>query len=402
MPKVLTAPFCDKVRPPESGRAEYRDAALPGFRFRVTTKGARSFSLLYRSPVDRRQRRLTWPYPAYSLSKARDEAQAAVRAIKRGEAPDAERRKHLPAELPVTVGDLCDHYINRHLKKHVRRWQPARGEIENNVRPHLGKIRLDQIERGHVRQMLAAIEPVYPVAANRALQRCRAVFNWGMGEDLVETNPTLGIRKPAREIPRSRVLSDNEIAAVWKAAEALKYPCREITRILALTGQRRDDVRLMHWSEIDLRMANWSISAERYKGRHAHLVPLTANLVAMLEDMPFRDRQGYVFSSSGGETPTGNFAKPKRALDAASGVTGWTWHDLRRTLRTGLSRLGIRPDVAERVIGHSVGGKLGETYDLYEYRAEKLAALEAWAAHVKRVVSGTAADNVVSLRETGA
>ena len=122
----------------------------------------------------------------------------------------------------------------------------------------------------------------------------------------------------------------------------------------------------------------------------------------MLEDMPFRDRQGYVFSSSGGETPTGNFAKPKRALDAASGVTGWTWHDLRRTLRTGLSRLGIRPDVAERVIGHSVGGKLGETYDLYEYRAEKLAALEAWDAHVKRVVSGTAAGNVVSLRETGA
>ncbi|MEE8562654.1 MAG: hypothetical protein V3S92_03445 [Alphaproteobacteria bacterium] len=100
----------------------------------------------------------------------------------------------------------------------------------------------------------------------------------------------------------------------------------------------------------------------------------------------------YVFSPGGEEIPYGNLVKPKRALDAASGVTAWIWHDLRRTLRTGLSRLGIRPDISERVIGHSVGGKLGETYDLYEYRAEKLGALEAWAAYVETVVSGTAAD----------
>ena len=92
-----------------------------------------------------------------------------------------------------------------------------------------------------------------------------------------------------------------------------------------------------------------------------------------------------------------NVTKPKRAIDTASEVTGWTWHDLRRTLRTGLSRLGTRPDVSERVIGHAVGGTLGQTYDTHEYRGEKLAALEAWGEHVMAVVEGREAENVVEI-----
>ncbi len=168
--------------------------------------------------------------------------------------------------------------------------------------------------------------------------------------------------------------------------------------MLILTGQRRDDVRLMHWAEIDLDRADWTIPAERYKGDRAHLVPLTEAMVAMLEEMSFRDRSGYVFSPTAGAKAYGNVVKPKRAIDKASGVTGWTIHDLRRTLRTGLSRLGIRPDISERVIGHAVGGTLGQTYDTHEYRAEKSAALEAWGAHVMAAVTGQGNENVVTLR----
>ncbi len=93
-------------------------------------------------------------------------------------------------------------------------------------------------------------------------------------------------------------------------------------------------------------------------------------------------KQGYIFSLDKGKKAYGNLVKPKKALDKASEVTGYTLHDLRRTVRTGLSRLGIRPDIAERVIGHSVGGKLGETYDIYSYRDEKLQALQAWETHI--------------------
>lgn len=382
MAKVLTARFVESVKPPKAGRAEYPDAALPGFALRVTADGKKSFSYRYRSPVDRKQRRRTWGYPAFKLSEARDGAEAAVRAIGRKEDPAPRRRDDHTLALPGTVGALCDAYIEQYLKKRVRRWKAAEGEINNHIRPHLGSVLLDKIERAHVRQMVTAIEPEYPVAANRALARLRAVFNWGLENDLCSTDPTRGIKKPTRERPVSRTLSDDELAAVWKACDSLRYPARELMRMLILTGQRRDDVRCMTWDELDLRMRNWVIPASRYKGDRPHLVPLTDAMVALLKDLPFKDRGGYVFSLSAGEVAYGNLVKPKRKLDKASGVTGWTLHDIRRTVRTGLSRLGTRPDIAERVIGHSVGGRLGETYDLYSYRDEKLAALGAWGAHV--------------------
>ena len=397
--QILTARFCETVKPPATGRAEYRDAALPGFRFRVTARGKRSFSLVYRG-VDRRQRRLTWAYPGYKLAEARTAAEAALRAVGRGENPETEKRaaKAAAVSLPGTVGDLCDRYVEQHLKKNVRRWEAAEGELENHIKPHLGALGLGEIERGHVRGMLAAIEPEYPVAANRALQRLRAMFNWAIEQDLATTNPTVGIKKPTKEKPRSRTLSDDELAAMWHACAGLGYPAQQFVRMLILTGQRRDDVRLMHWSEIDLDRRDWTIPAERYKGDRAHLIPLTEAMAAMLEDMPFRDRAGYVFSPSGGAKPYGNVVRTKREIDKAAGVTGWTLHDLRRTLRTGLSRLGVRPDISERAIGHAVGGALGQVYDTHEYRAEKLDALQAWGAHVTAAVEGQAAENVVALR----
>ena len=397
--QILTARFCETVKPPATGRAEYRDAALPGFRLRVTARGKRSFSLVYRS-VDRRQRRLTWAYPGYKLAEARTAAEAALRAVGRGENTETEKHaaKAAAVSLPGTVGDLCDRYVEQHLKKNVRRWEAAEGELENHIKPHLGALELGEIERGHVRGMLAAIEPEYPVAANRALQRLRAMFNWAMAQDFATTNPTVGIKKPTKEKPRSRTLSDDELAAVWHACAGLGYPAQQFVRMLILTGQRRDDVRLMQWSEIDLDRRDWTIPAERYKGDRAHLIPLTEAMAAMLEDMPFRDRAGYVFSPSGGAKPYGNVVRTKREIDKATGITGWTLHDLRRTLRTGLSRLGVRPDISERAIGHAVGGALGQVYDTHEYRAEKLAALQAWGAHVTAAVEGQAAENVVALR----
>ena len=164
-----------------------------------------------------------------------------------------------------------------------------------------------------------------------------------------------------------------------------------------MSGQRRDDIRLMHWGEIDLKTRAWVIPAERYKGRRSHLVPLSAVMVEILEGLPFKDKGGYVLSLDGGGRAYSNVQRPKTALDTAAKVTGWTWHDLRRTTRTGLSRLGIREDVAARVIGHAVGGRLGATYNLHQFAEEKRAALEAWAQHVQ----GLAAENVVSMRGAG-
>ena len=401
MQEKLTDRFIQTVKPPTKGRLVVTDTEVSGLTLRVTEKGRKSWLIRYRPKGQKQQNHVPGLYPAIKLADARQQAREIHVAARRGlDLPKQERREVEELRrigiLPDFMSDLCNRYVEQHLKMNVRRWEAAKGEIENHIKPHLGELALGEVERSHVREMLAQVASKHPVAANRALKRLRAVFNWAMEHDLAKTNPTLGIKMPTRERPASRTLSDQELATVWKATDRLAYPAREYFTFLILTGQRRDDVRKMHWSEIDLDRNDWAIPAERYKGDKLHLVPLTEAMVGILDSIPFRESGGYVFSPSGGSKPYGNVQKPKRAIEEASGVTDWTLHDLRRTLRTGLSRLGIRPDISERVIGHAVGGSLGQTYDTHEYRDEKLAALKAWGAHVMAAVEGRDVENVVA------
>ena len=137
----------------------------------------------------------------------------------------------------------------------------------------------------------------------------------------------------------------------------------------------------------------WVIPADRYKSRRPQLVPLPDAMIDIIERLHYKKNGRFALSLNGGEKPYSNVTKPKSTVDKAAEVTGWTWHDLRRTCRTGLSRLGIREDIAERVIGHSVGGRLGATYNFYEFAGEKRQALEAWATHVQ----GLQSEKVVQL-----
>lgn len=367
MAKVLTSRFVESVKVEE--RAEFFDAGLPGFSLRVT-KGRKTFTFRYR--VGGRHKRLSWKFPAFSLSEAREAAESAIRLVERGEVPSV--GKVSKAGKVSSVGQLCDEY-NKYLEKTVRKWKNAKGEIENHVRPHLGHFRLDKIAKSDVRAMVVEIEKKYPVAANRVLSRTRALFNWGIANDLCLFDPTKGISKPTKERPVSRILSDDELYKLLLVIEQIQNPGKIFIKLLILSGQRRDDVRCFHYSEI--RGDDWVIPAERYKTGREHLVPLTE---AMKEIIGAGN--GYVISASGGEKPYDGLSKLKVRIDKVSGVSEWTWHDLRRSARTGLSRLGVRPDIAERVIGHSVGGQMGQTYDLYEYRREKLAALETWNDYV--------------------
>ncbi len=396
MAKALTAKATEKLLPNPDRRREIPDGLLPGLYLVIQPTGAKSWAVRFRA--NGRTAKVTLGrFPAIELAKARELARDQLLAVAKGRDPAAEKRAAKWAgraiALPTTVAGLCDHYIDLHLKPNVRRWENARGEIDNHIRPRLGDLALTALTRAHVREMTREIGEAYPMAANRALVRLRAVLNWGVEQDLVEANVAAGIKRPTREAPVDRILSDTELRAVWGATDTLNYPTREFARLLVLSGQRRDDVRLMHWDEINLETRAWVIPGNRYKSRVSHLVPLSAAMVTILETLPFKGDGGYVLSRDGGAKPCGNVARPKAALDKASQVTAWTWHDLRRTMRTGLSRLGIRRDIAEKVIGHSVGGRLGQTYDLYEFAEEKRQALEAWAQHVQ----GLAAGNVVTL-----
>jgi len=167
---------------------------------------------------------------------------------------------------------------------------------------------------------------------------------------------------------------------VWQALDAASEPFATINRLLVLTACRKMEVAQMCHSEINWERRLWTIPAERMKAGKSHEVPLTDAVVALLQATPRRLRTDRVFAAI-------DFAIPKRQLDEASGVTGWTTHDLRRTCRTGLAELGVDATVAERVLAHVPGG-IQAVYDRASYRDRKREALELWEAHLLAIVSG--------------
>jgi integrase len=167
-----------------------------------------------------------------------------------------------------------------------------------------------------------------------------------------------------------------------------------------MLGQRRDEVAGMTWAELSEDLATWTIPATRTKNGVPHLVPLSEPARKLLHALP-SDRPGYV---QGGHqraklalvfarehaTPISGWSKAKSALDTASGVSGWWLHDLRRTLATGLQRLGVRLEVTEAVLNHLSGSRAGVVgiYQRHDWAEEKRAALDAWSAHLLTAAEG--------------
>jgi integrase len=202
---------------------------------------------------------------------------------------------------------------------------------------------------------------------------------------------------------RDRVLTDNELVAIWRAAEAADSKMfSSLVRLLILTGQRREEVAGIAWAELSPDRQVWTVPASRAKNGKDHLVPLSAAARDLLPEESHADEcgSGLVFPGQRG-TPFNGWSKSKAQLDKDSGVTGWRIHDLRRTLATGLQRLGVRLEVTEAVLNHVSGSRAGIVgiYQRHEWASEKRAALDAWAEHVMALVRGlNAAGNVTALR----
>ena len=219
-----------------------------------------------------------------------------------------------------------------------------------------------------------------------------------------ETTP----RPLARELSRERVLSDAELGTLYTAAGALGEPWGVLVRLLILTGQRRGEVAGMRWDEIDLDAAEWSLPGARTKNGQPSVVPLAPEAMALLRTVKRRKDAELVFEGPR-KTAVSGFGKVKNRLDAALAqasqaadrkVAPWILHDLRRTVATGLQRLGVRLEVTEAVLNHVSGTRSGivGVYQRHGWEAEKSAALRAWAAHVLAAAEGKPdAGNVVKL-----
>jgi integrase len=363
------------------------DDELPNFGLRIRAGGSRKYIVQYR--IAGNQRRFTiGRADAMTLEQARHKARKVLVEVGEGKDPAAEKdARHIAAGL--LFGAVAQKYLAARSDLRPRSMADCKRYLTVLLKP-LDKLALNAISRAVVaNQLRVIVEKHGNVQANRSRSYLSALFAWAIGEGLCETNPVIGTNKQVENDPRERSLSDVELAAVWQACPDSDYG--RIIKLLALTGCRREEIAGLRWGEIDLNARVITLPPERTKNGTAHTVPLSDTAAEIIQTV--RYRRGFVFGYAA--TGFAGFSKPKLALDKASGVSNWTVHDIRRTVRTGLGALGIQPHIAEAVLNH-LPPKLVRTYDRNTYLAEKRAALDAWANHLRVIISG--ATNVQRLR----
>ena len=278
-----------------------------------------------------------------------------------------------------------------------RSYEETKRHLENHWKPLHG-LALASIGRANVAAQVSTIAKENgPVAANRSRASLSAFFRWAIGEGLCDHNPVSGTNKEEESGPRERSLSDAETAAVWLVAPDNDYG--RIVQLILLTGCRRDEIGSLQWPEIDLKEKTIKLPDEQTKNKQPHTVPLSDMAVAILKQIPRRATRDLVFGA--GQGGYSGRSKSKREIDKAAKLKeAWTLHDLRRTVRTGLGKLGVQPHVAEAALNH-LPPKLIRTYDRNTYATEKRDALDKWAAHLKVVVAQSTGANVTALRNRG-
>jgi integrase len=386
--KRLTEMQAERAKAGPARRALFDGpGGVAGLALRVTPRGVKSWSLMYR--VNGKQRRLTLGrHPALSLAEARARARAAIEAAERGVDPGGRRAQR------DTVAAVCAQYVDLHCRRNgLRRTADVERMLAGAVLPLWGGRPIQGIAKRDALDLLDGIAGRAPVMANRVQSLIKRVFAWAAERGVLDANPLAGLRPPVKERSRERVLSDDELAAIWRACDPLGWPYGPIVRLLVLTGARRAEVAALGWGELDLDRGVWVKPAARTKSGRAHHLPLPAAAVDLIRGLPVVDDSPFVFPNRTGSGPVAALSAAKAKLDDLSGAATWTIHDLRRTTASGLARLGASDLVVAAVLGHSRSAILGVTsrYDRHGRGDEQRAALERWAGHVERLASGDGA-----------
>jgi integrase len=370
------------------GGATLQGVTAPGeFGICVTPAGAKSFVLGYRYRGVRR-RMVIGQWPTWSALQAVKEAKELRRRVDRGEDPLGARR-HEAAAAENTFKRIAEEFLKQHTAK-LRTVEARRRDLQRLAYPTLGNKAVEEIRRSDVVKLLDRVaDENGAVMADRLLAFIRKVFNWHATRSDDFVSPIVKGMARNASTPRQRVLSDDEIRRIWTATGDFPPAYLALVKFLLLTGARRAEAAEMPRQELSEGV--WLLPAARNKVKVDHMRPLPK---AALEVLP-EGTGKFVFSLDGGSTPIVSFSRLKRMVDKASGVTGWTIHDLRRTARSLMSRAGVPSDHAEQVLGHILPGVKG-VYDRHSYFDEKRLAFEKLAALVDRIVNPI--DNVTALR----
>jgi integrase len=364
------------------------DSELTGFGVRLR-RGAdgqvrKSFVVQYRRGKQTRRIKLD-ASNALSAEQARTAAKTVLAKVALGEDPQADRLGRRDARSLRTVVD--EFLAAKRASVRPATYRGLRAYLTGGYLRPLHTTAIDQVTRADVAGRLVVItrEHSATVAAH-----CRAalsaLFTWAMQMGLVESNPVIGTIRPESSKPRNRVLSDDELAKVWRASGDDDHG--RIVRLLMLTGCRRQEVGGAMWTEFDFERGTWTIPGERSKNHREHTLPLPAQALAIIAAVPRMVDRDHLFGVRGEGFRC--WSAGKATLDQRAGVANWTLHDIRRSVATRLADLGVQPHVIEAMLNHQSGHKGGVagTYNRSVYATETRAALALWADHVTALTSG--------------
>jgi integrase len=325
-------------------------------------------------------------------TEARAKAQEYADAVRAGKNPALDKHTQQTKEV-LTLGAAIRDYLAGPGAK-LKGLAQTKAYLENSWRG-LHVLPLASITRAHVSQVVENIEKKSgPSAANRARTALSAVYTkLAMRRDASLTNPVDGSYLAIEAEERDRALTDQELATVWLGLPNSDFG--NIVRLCLLTGCRRNEIGGLKWSEVDLDKRTITLPKERTKNKRRHEVPLTNEAVTILQSQLRRPTDNVFGAGAGGFS---NWNNAKRSLDKTVLIAHWTIHDTRRTVRTGLGKLGTPPHICEAVINH-MPPKLLRTYDTNKYEAEKRRALEAWESHLLVCVAQATGGNVTALRK---
>jgi integrase len=400
---------------PRSERV-FCDTAIKGFGLRIKASGERAWIFQYKLVTGQPRRITLGSTQELTAKQARDgwkgedgewrDGAAKLKADVRQGIDVATIRKDRRASVARTFRTVLDEYLAaKETKLRPRSFVEIKRHLEDDW-SGLHTLQMDDIKKGRVGDELDKIlKNSGAISANRARASLNAFFAWAIIKDKAQANPVIKTEKQHEPL-RKRVLSDQELAAVWLASDPASQYGR-IIRLLMLTGCRRDEIGALRWSEIDLKAKTIALPGERTTNKAAHVVPLCVTAMEILKSVERIEDRDHVFGI--GEGGYSGWSKSKDKLDAAVKLKPeWTVHDIRRTVRTGLGGLGIAPWVAEAVLNHlppklvrtyAVTGHETETNLDKRLEAEKRTALEAWANHIAVAIAQAKGENVVALHK---
>jgi integrase len=425
MPSIkISKRTVDAAPVPERGDTYYWDTDLRGFGLRVTPKGVRSYVIQYRLS-GRPARRLTLGIHGspWTPETARTTAQDMLISVKRGSDPVEVTKQRAREARTLGFAAYVERFSEGCLQEEWKdSWKEAKRTLELHALPSLRGRSLPDIRPVDVKDVLEPLRPRKALArkVHAVLSR---LFTWAVEEGDIppSLNPMLGVKAPPKPKDRKRVLSPDEIVAVWKASYSLAHPFGSFIRLLICTLQRRCEVAGLPWEELDRLNLLWSVEGSRVKNEEDHLVPLNRLALDELDCLGWKQR-GLVFTTTG-STPISGFSKMKAQLDRAMlpilqnlsdhratelgqdsepvQPPPWRLHDIRRTGTTVMQSLGIPVEHTEKCLNHKEGecsSGIRKVYNLWKYEAEKRRALDAWGAYLERLLTPSTDQNVVAFR----